>query len=126
MSAWSGPPSAEATPAPGRTAIVIALLMAVSLAALDVSVVGTAMPTIVGSLGGLKLFSWVFSVFLLTSTVSVPVYGKLADLYGRKPIIVFGITVFLISSALCGLAQNMLTLIIFRALQGLGAGAVFP
>ena len=126
MSAWSGTQTTEAAPAPGRTAIVIALIMAVSLAALDVSVVGTAMPTIVGSLGGLKLFSWVFSVFLLTSTVTVPVYGKLADLYGRKPIIIFGITVFLISSALCGLAQNMLTLIIFRALQGLGAGAVFP
>src|SRR5438552_8102970 len=101
-------------------------MLAVSLAALDSSIVGTAMPTIVGKLGGLKLFSWIFSVYLLTSTVSVPVYGKLADLYGRKPVLLSGAVLFLLGSALCGGATSMELLIVFRALQGLGAGAVLP
>jgi len=110
----------------GRGFIVIGLMLAVSLAALDSSVVGTAMPTIVGALGGLKLFSWIFSVYLLTSTVTVPVYGKLADLYGRKPVILGGAVLFLLGSALCGAANSMVLLIVCRAIQGLGAGAVLP
>src|SRR5687768_7875729 len=115
-----------ATAARGKAFIVLGLMMAVSLAALDTTIVGTVMPTIAGELGGLSLFSWVFSVYLLTSTVTVPIYGKLADLYGRKPVILFGVTLFLVGSVLCGAAQSMEMLVIFRAVQGLGAGAVLP
>ncbi len=106
--------------------VVAALMMATSLAALDATVVGTAMPTVVGSLGGLSLFSWVFSIYLLTSTVTVPLYGKLADLYGRKPVLMVGASLFLLGSILCGLSQSMEQLIAFRAVQGIGAGAVLP
>jgi EmrB/QacA subfamily drug resistance transporter len=106
--------------------IVLGLMMAVSLAALEATIVGTVMPTIAGELGGLRLFSWVFSIYLLTSTVTVPIYGKLADLYGRKPVLLFGIGLFLIGSVLCGTAGSMEMLIAFRAVQGLGAGAVLP
>lgn len=106
--------------------IVAALMLAMFLAALDTTVVGTAMPTIIGRLGGVSLYSWVFSAYLLTSTTTVPLYGKLADLYGRKPVFLFGVTVFLAGSALSGLAQSMVQLVIFRAVQGIGAGAVLP
>ena len=109
-----------------KITIVIALMLGMSLAALDTTIVGTALPSIVGKLGGLALYSWVFSVYLLTSTTTVPIYGKLADLYGRKPIFLFGSALFLLGSILCGAAQSMEQLIIFRAIQGLGAGAVLP
>ena len=109
-----------------RTLLVGALLLTISLTALDTTVVSTAMPTIVSNLGGLSLFSWVFAVYLLASTVTVPVYGKLADLYGRKPVLLFGTSLFLFGSALSGMAGSMAELIIFRAIQGLGAGAVLP
>src|SRR5687768_2306325 len=101
-------------------------MCAIALSALDATIVSTALPTIVGNLGGLSLFSWVFSIYLLASTVTVPLYGKLADLYGRKPVLLFGCTVFLLGSVFCGLSQNMEQLIISRAIQGLGAGAVQP
>jgi EmrB/QacA subfamily drug resistance transporter len=106
--------------------ITIALMLGMSLAALDTTIVGTAMPSIVGKLGGITLYSWVFSIYLLTSTTTVPIYGKLADLYGRKPLFLLGATLFLIGSAASGAAQSMEQLIIFRAIQGLGAGAVLP
>ncbi len=106
--------------------IIAGLMLGMSLAALEATVIGTAMPTIIGKLGGLSLYSWVFSAYLLTSTTTVPVYGKLADLYGRKPVFLTGVGVFLLGSALCGLAQSMIQLIIFRAVQGVGAGAVLP
>ena len=106
--------------------ITIALMLGMALAALDTTIVGTAMPSIVGKLGGITLYSWVFSIYLLTSTTTVPIYGKLADLYGRKPLFLFGATLFLIGSAASGVAQSMEQLIIFRAIQGLGAGAVLP
>jgi EmrB/QacA subfamily drug resistance transporter len=109
-----------------RGLVVAGLIMAMSLAALDSTVIATAIPTIVGNLGGLDLFSWVFSVYLLTSTVTVPLFGKLADLYGRKPVLILGNVLFLIGSSLCGLSQSMEQLIFFRAIQGLGAGAVAP
>jgi EmrB/QacA subfamily drug resistance transporter len=110
-----------------QAALIIAgLMLGMALAALDTTVVGTAMPTIIGKLGGVSLYSWVFSAYLLTSTTTVPVYGKLADLLGRKPVFLFGVGVFLIGSALCGLAQSMVQLIVFRAVQGIGAGAVLP
>lgn len=106
--------------------ITIALMLGMALAALDTTIVGTAMPSIVGKLGGITLYSWVFSIYLLTSTTTVPIYGKLADLYGRRPLFLFGTTVFLFGSVASGAAQSMEQLIIFRAIQGLGAGAVLP
>ncbi|MDQ6645261.1 MAG: MFS transporter, partial [Chloroflexota bacterium] len=109
-----------------KITVVIALMLGMSLAALDTTIVGTALPSIVGKLGGLALYSWVFSIYLLSSTTTVPIYGKLADLYGRKPIFLFGSSLFLLGSILCGAAQSMEQLIIFRAIQGLGAGAVLP
>jgi EmrB/QacA subfamily drug resistance transporter len=93
---------------------------------MEATVVSTAMPTIIGDLHGLNLYAWVFSVYLLTSTATVPLYGRLADMVGRKPVFMSGIGLFLVGSALSGLSQNMPELIFFRALQGLGAGAVQP
>ena len=107
-------------------AVTAAVIMATFLAALDTTVVGTAMPTIIGSLGGLALYSWVFSAYLLTSTTTVPIYGRMADVYGRKPVFFAGATLFLTGSILCGLSGSMEMLILFRAIQGLGAGAVLP
>src|SRR5215471_7499472 len=106
--------------------VTIALMLGMSLAALDTTIVGTALPSIVGKLGGITLYSWVFSAYLLTSTSTVAIYGKLADLYGRKPLFLFGTAVFLIGSIACGAAQSMEQLVLFRAIQGLGAGAVLP
>ncbi|HET7035904.1 MAG TPA: MDR family MFS transporter, partial [Thermomicrobiaceae bacterium] len=106
--------------------IVVAVLLATFLSALDTSIIGTAMPTVIGQLGGLALYSWVFSAYLLTSTTAVPIYGRLADLYGRKPLAFSAIALFLLGSALCGLARNMPELVAFRALQGLGAGGIIP
>ncbi|MDQ2902605.1 MAG: MDR family MFS transporter [Ktedonobacteraceae bacterium] len=109
-----------------RIIVTIALMLGISLASLDATIVGTALPSIIGKLGGITLYPWVFSVYLLTSTTTVPVYGKLADLYGRKPLFLFGSTLFLIGSIASGAAQSMEQLIIFRGIQGLGAGAVLP
>ena len=109
-----------------RITVTIALMLGMTLAALDTTIVGTALPSIVGKLGGINLYSWVFSAYLLTSTTTVPIYGKLADLFGRKPLFLFGVAVFLIGSAASGAAQSMEQLVIFRAIQGLGAGAVLP
>src|SRR5258707_985063 len=109
-----------------KAVVILALMLGMTLAALDTTIVGTAMPTIVGKLGGFDLYSWVFSAYLLTSTTSVPIYGKLADLYGRKPLFLIGIGLFLLGSVASGAAQSMEQLILFRALQGLGAVAVIP
>src|SRR5947209_12369192 len=106
--------------------VTLGLMLGTALTALDTTIVGTALPSIVGKLGGTTLYSCVFSAYLLTSTTTVPIYGKLADLFGRKPVFLFGTAVFLIGSAACGAAQSMEQLIIFRAIQGLGAGAVLP
>jgi EmrB/QacA subfamily drug resistance transporter len=104
--------------------IFVALLFVLLLASLDQTIVSTALPTIVGDLGGLKHLSWVVTAYLLTATVAGPLYGKLGDLFGRKPVLQTAIVIFLVGSALCGLAQNMGQLIAFRALQGLGAGGL--
>lgn len=96
------------------------------LAALEATVIATAMPTVIASLGGMEHFSWVFSAYLLASTVTVPIWGKLSDVYGRRPLYQAGIAVFLVGSVLSGLSQSMTQLIIFRAIQGLGAGALIP
>ena len=109
-----------------RRLITIALFVATFLVALDTSVISTAMPTVIGQIGGIQLYAWVFSAYLLTSTVTVPIYGKLADLFGRKPVFLFSVLVFLVGSMLCGQAQTMEQLILFRLLQGLGAGGVLP
>lgn len=109
-----------------KITVTIALMLGMALAALDTTIVGTALPSIVGKLGGINLYSWVFSAYLLTSTTTVPIYGKLADLFGRKPLFLFGVAVFLIGSIASGAAQSMEQLVIFRAIQGLGAGAVLP
>ena len=105
--------------------ITIALMVAMFIGAIEGTVVTTAIPTIVRDLSGLGLISWVFSAYFLTSSISTPVYGKLADLFGRKNILFIGIAIFLIGSCLCGFSQNMHQLIAFRALQGLGAGSIF-
>ena len=96
----------------------------VFLGALDQTVVGTALPKIVTDLGGNDLYTWVVTIYLLTSTISVPFYGKLSDIYGRKPLLMIGITLFLVGSALSGLSQTMWQLILFRGIQGLGAGFI--
>ncbi len=101
-----------------------ALLLVLLLASLDQTIVSTALPTIVGELGGVEHLSWVVTAYLLAATVSGPLYGKLGDLYGRKLVLQAAIVVFLVGSALCGLAQNMGELIAFRALQGLGGGGL--
>src|SRR5881227_4508805 len=99
---------------PRKRVIFGALMLVVLLAALDQTIVSTALPTIVGDLGGLTHLSWVVTAYLLTSTVSGPLYGKFGDLYGRKIVIQAAIVIFLVGSVLCGLAQNMTELIIFR------------
>jgi EmrB/QacA subfamily drug resistance transporter len=95
-----------------------------ALSALEGTIVATAAPQVVGDLGGFSLFGWVFSAYLLTQTVTIPLYGKLADQYGRKPVLLIGVSVFLVGSALCAAAWGMVALIVFRALQGAGAGAI--
>lgn len=100
------------------------VVLAIFLGAIESTVVATAMPTIVGSLGGLHVYSWVFSGFLLTSTVTMPVWGRLSDLFGRRRTFLAGLAVFLAGSALSGVSQDMVQLILFRMLQGLGAGSI--
>ena len=109
-----------------RKLVLISIMLAMFIAAIEGTIVATAIPSIVADLGGFSLFSWVFSSFLLAQAVTIPIYGKLADLYGRKPVFTFGILVFLTGSVLCGFAKTMNMLILFRLIQGLGAGAVQP
>ena len=105
---------------------MLGVLMVMLLASLDQTIVSTAMPRVIADLHGFDRYTWVSTAYLLTSTVMVPIYGKLSDLYGRKPIFLFGVVVFLIGSALSGASQSMNQLIAFRALQGIGAGALMP
>ncbi len=109
-----------------RPLILIACMLAMFMSAIEATIVATAMPTIIGDLGGFSLLGWVFSVYLLAQAITIPIYGRLADLYGRKPIFFFGATLFLLGSVLCGFSSNMYWLIAFRLLQGLGAGAIMP
>ncbi len=109
-----------------RGPILIALMLSTGLVAIDSTIVATAVPSIVRDVGGFSSFPWLFSAYLLAQAVSVPIYGKLSDMVGRKPIILTGIGLFLLGSILCGVAWSMPSLIAFRALQGLGAGAVLP
>ncbi len=116
--------SAAPTPQPRVRLIFLALLLVLLLASLDQTIVSTALPTIVGDLGGLSHLSWVVTAYLLAATVAGPLYGKLGDLYGRKLVLQAAIVIFLVGSILCGLSQNMAELIGFRTLQGLGAGGL--
>ncbi|BDG62431.1 MDR family MFS transporter [Caldinitratiruptor microaerophilus] len=109
-----------------RVRVVISVMLATFLTAVDATIVDTAMPRIVGALGGFSLLTWLVSAYLLTSTATVPVYGKLADIFGRKRTFTAGALIFLLGSALCGQAQSMVQLILFRGVQGLGAGAILP
>lgn len=116
--------TAQHQPVAHRPWILVACMLAMFMAAIEVTIVATAMPTIIAQLGGFAQFGWVFSGYLLTQAVSVPIYGRLADLWGRKRIFFIGTSLFLLGSVLCGLAQSMTWLIVFRAFQGLGAGAM--
>jgi EmrB/QacA subfamily drug resistance transporter len=111
-------------PARGVLAAISGLLISMLLASLDQTIVGTALPVIVGELGGLERLSWVVTAYLLAQTVATPVYGKLGDLYGRKKMLQIAVVLFLAGSVLCGLSRNMLQLVAFRALQGLGGGGL--
>src|SRR5690348_998201 len=120
----SDEPSAEAQQPQRVRLIFAALLLVLLLASLDQTIVSTALPTIVGDLGGIQHLSWVVTAYLLASTIAGPLYGKLGDLYGRKKLLQAAIVIFLIGSALCGISQNMTELIAFRAIQGLGGGGL--
>ncbi|MBB4942576.1 EmrB/QacA subfamily drug resistance transporter [Streptosporangium album] len=109
-----------------RGPVLAAIMLCTGLVALDSTIIATAVPSVVRDLGGFSQFPWLFSIYLLTQAVTVPLYGKFADIFGRKPVMFFGIAVFLLGSALCGVAWDMPSLIVFRALQGIGAGAVQP
>jgi EmrB/QacA subfamily drug resistance transporter len=110
-----------------RTILITAgLMLSLFLASMESTVVSTGMPTIVSQLGGLESYSWVFTAFMLASTTTVPLYGKLSDLFGRRPVFVAAMAIFLIGSALCGLATTMPQLIAFRTVQGIGAGGLLP
>jgi EmrB/QacA subfamily drug resistance transporter len=124
-------PSLDEDPALGlsqraKLEILFAVMLGLFLGALDQTIVGPALPTIATDLNGNDLYVWAITIYLLTSTISVPFWGKLSDLYGRKPIFMIGIVIFLVGSALSGLSQNMGMLIAFRGLQGIGAGSLFP
>lgn len=109
-----------------RGLLLAGLFIAMLFGALDGTIVGTAMPRIIGELGGLNLMAWLTTVYMLTSTVIIPIAGKLSDLIGRKIIYVTGLIIFIISSALCGMSQNMMELVVFRAIQGIGGGIMMP
>jgi len=110
----------------GRPFVIASIMLATFMAAIEGTIVATAMPSIVGQLGGFTYYSWVFSAFLLAQSTTTVVYGKLSDLFGRKPTLIIGIVLMLIGSLLCGFAWSMTSLVAFRLLQGLGAGAIYP
>jgi MFS family permease len=109
-----------------RGPLLLAMMLSTGLVAIDATVIATAVPSIVADLGGFSQFPWLFSIYMLASAVTVPVYAKLADTIGRKPIMLWGIGIFLLGSILCGFAWDMPSLVVFRAVQGIGAGAVLP
>src|SRR5215469_4209128 len=109
-----------------RVLVVATIMFATFMVAIEATIVATAMPRIVGQLGGFTYYSWVFSAFLLAQSATTVIYGKLADLLGRKPVLIAGVVLLLIGSLLCGFAWSMASLIAFRMVQGLGAGAITP
>ncbi|MCZ3393847.1 MFS transporter, partial [Enterococcus faecium] len=106
--------------------VTVAIFVATFMSAIEGTIVSTAMPTIVGDLHGVSLMNWVISIFLLTNAIFTPIYGKLSDIFGRKRVFIFGIIIFLIGSMLSGMAHSMGFLILWRALQGIGAGSIMP
>lgn len=124
MSAPDAPPPLKSSAGAQKLWLVFAgLMLALVLAALDQNIVATALPRIVSDLGGLAHLSWVVTAFLVASTMTTPLYGKLSDIFGRKPAFLVSITIFLAGSALCGLSRTMTELIVFRAVQGLARAA---
>jgi EmrB/QacA subfamily drug resistance transporter len=120
----ASPPPVSADIIMRRRLVTAACMMAIFMAAVEVTIVATAMPTIVADLGGARFFSWVFATYLLAQAVSTPIYGRLADIYGRKPVFVAGASLFLVGSAACGFTWSMASLVVFRIIQGLGAGCI--
>ena len=100
-------------------------MLGIFLAGIDGTIVSTAMPTVVGALGGLELYSWVFAIYMLFAAITMPLFGRLADIYGRKRLFYAGVGIFVLGSALAGASRSMPQLIAFRGLQGIGAGAMF-
>lgn len=123
---WLDMTAAGPNPRTNRPLVLATLMLSMFMGSIEGTIVATAMPDIVGSLGGFSYYSWVFSSYLLMQAVATPIFGRLADLYGRKPVFFTGVTIFLIGSILCGLAPNMIWLIVFRFVQGLGAGGIAP
>ena len=116
------------TPSPTtskRNLAAFGVMLVIFLFAVDATIVSTAMPTIVANLGGLELYSWVFSIYMLTSALTTPLFGKLSDLYSQRRLMLIGIAIFVFGSTLCGLAPSMEALVLFRAIQGLGGGAIY-
>src|SRR5699024_2933233 len=109
-----------------RPLVLASVMVGMFLSAIEATIVATAMPSIVAELGGFSLYSWVFSAYLLTMATTVLIFGKLSDIYGRKPIYIIGVIIFLTGSILCGFSTSMMMLIISRFIQGLGAGALMP
>ncbi|MBC8077143.1 MAG: MFS transporter, partial [Chloroflexales bacterium] len=107
-------------------AVTLGVMFSLFMASMESTVVATAMPTIVSQIGGFDRYSWVFSIYMLTSTTTVPVFGKLSDVYGRRPVYLVAVVLFLLGSLLCGQARTIDQLILFRAVQGLGAGGLLP
>jgi len=121
----TAPPAAPPAPTAQRNLAVAGVMLVIFLFAIDATIVSTAMPTIVAKLGGLELYSWVFSIYMLTSALTTPLFGKLSDLYSRRRLMLIGIAIFVVGSTLCGAAQSMEALVLFRAVQGLGGGAIY-
>src|SRR5450432_119875 len=119
-------PEARRPVVAGRSWVLAAMIITIFMSALEGTIVATAMPTIISALGGFDLFSWVFTSYLLAMAISTPIYGRLADLYGRKRVLLWATGLFLVGSILCGLATSMVLLIVYRIVQGIGAGALFP
>lgn len=122
----STPASTSIPTSTKRGLVLIGVLLATFLAAIEGTVIGPAGPTIVSDLGSVSLLSWIFTAYLLTMAVTTPIFGKLSDLFGRKPVFLIGCTLFVLGALLCGLAGTMEQLIVYRAIQGIGAGAVIP
>jgi len=123
---WQDMTAAGPNPRTNRPLVLATLMLSMFMGSIEGTIVATAMPDIVGSLGGFSYYSWVFSAYLLMQAVATPIFGRLADLYGRKPVFFTGVSIFLVGSILCGLAPNMIWLIVFRFIQGLGAGGIAP
>lgn len=119
------PPKISELSTSKRNLAAFGVMLVIFLFAIDATIVSTAMPTIVAKLGGLELYSWVFSIYMLTSALTTPLFGKLSDLYSRRRLMLIGIGIFVIGSTLCGAAQSMEALVLFRAIQGLGGGAIY-